>query len=246
MKAYRWQLGFGLALVALSVFFYGLHFLFFHDMHHILIYLVGDIAFLPAEVLLVSLVIHELLALREKRARRHKFNIVLGIFFSEVGASLMTLCRKVEENAEEQHKLLKEVESWSNRDFDKTRSQYTSRNLSIACTGEDLMVFRDLLLGQHDFLLRLLENPSLLEHESFTDLLWAVFHLSDELQHRTQFDNLPQGDLKHLAGDIKRAYQLLIIEWLGYMKHLKNNYPYLFSLAVRTSPFNPDASAEVS
>jgi len=246
MKAYRRQLGFGLGLVALSVFFYGLHFLFFHDMHHILIYLVGDIAFLPAEVLLVTLVIHELLALREKRARRHKFNIVVGIFFSEVGTSLMTLCRKVEENSAGQHESLKKVESWSNKLFDKTRAEYASRNLSIACKGEDLVAFRDLLLGQHNVLLRLLENPSLLEHESFTDLLWSVFHLSDELQHRTQFDGLPQGDLKHLCGDIKRAYQPLISEWLGYMKHLKNNYPYLFSLAVRTSPFNPDASVEVS
>jgi hypothetical protein len=26
------------------------------------------------------------------------------------------------------------------------------------------------------------------------------------------------------------------------MKHLKEDYPYLFSLAVRTNPFNPDAS----
>lgn len=246
MKTHRWQIGFGLGLVALSVFFYGLHFLFFHDLHHILIYLVGDIAFLPAEVLLVTLVIHELLALREKRARRHKFNIVVGIFFSEVGTSLLTLCRKLEENSEEQHKSLKEVDSWSNKDFDKICVRYTVRDFSITCTGEDLPPFRELLRGKHDFLLRLLENPSLLEHECFTDLLWAVFHLSDELQHRTQFDNLPQGDLKHLSGDIKRAYQLLIIEWLGYMKHLKNNYPYLFSLAIRTSPFNPDASVEVS
>jgi hypothetical protein len=29
------------------------------------------------------------------------------------------------------------------------------------------------------------------------------------------------------------------------MKHLKIDYPYLFSLAVRTNPFNPDASPEV-
>jgi hypothetical protein len=29
------------------------------------------------------------------------------------------------------------------------------------------------------------------------------------------------------------------------MGHLKNKYPYLFSLAVRTNPFNPEASIEV-
>ena len=28
-------------------------------------------------------------------------------------------------------------------------------------------------------------------------------------------------------------------------EHLKNDYPYLFSLAVRTNPFDPNASVEV-
>jgi hypothetical protein len=45
--------------------------------------------------------------------------------------------------------------------------------------------------------------------------------------------------------DIKRVYQLLVREWLSHMEHLKSDYPYLFSLAVRTNPFNPEASAEV-
>jgi len=29
------------------------------------------------------------------------------------------------------------------------------------------------------------------------------------------------------------------------MEHLKNEYPYLFSLAIRTNPFDPEASVEV-
>jgi len=41
---------------------------------------------------------------------------------------------------------------------------------------------------------------------------------------------------------MKRAHVLLIVEWLAYMKHLKINYPYLFSLAVRMNPFDPNAS----
>jgi len=32
---------------------------------------------------------------------------------------------------------------------------------------------------------------------------------------------------------------------LAHMEHLKNEYPYLFSLAVRTNPFDPNASVEV-
>ena len=38
---------------------------------------------------------------------------------------------------------------------------------------------------------------------------------------------------------------LLVREWLSYMEHLKSDYPYLFSLAVRTNPFDPNASVQV-
>jgi len=48
----------GVLLVALSALCYALHYLIFHDAHHIFIYLVGDIAFVFIEVLMVTLVIH--------------------------------------------------------------------------------------------------------------------------------------------------------------------------------------------
>jgi len=57
--------------------------------------------------------------------------------------------------------------------------------------------------------------------------------------------SLSQIDYQHLAGDIERAYRSLILEWLAYMEHLKNNYPYLFSLAMRTNPLDKNASVEV-
>jgi hypothetical protein len=69
-------------------------------------------------------------------------------------------------------------------------------------------------MGERDFLVRLLENPILLEHESFTELLRAVFHLTEELAAREDLGNLPDSDYKHLAGDIKRAYVLLVHQWL--------------------------------
>lgn len=88
----------------------------------------------------------------------------------------------------------------------------------------------------------LLRNGNLLEHQRFTDMLWAVFHLTDELQRRGDLADLPEADLDHLTGDLRRAHQRLVLQWLAYMRHLKANYPYLFSLAIRTNPFNPDAS----
>jgi hypothetical protein len=106
----------------------------------------------------------------------------------------------------------------------------------------NLEYLRNFLIEKRGFLVRLLENPNLLEHESFTNLLWAVFHMTEELSARKDIKQLPDTDYKHLTIDIKRAYTLLVREWIDYMEHLKNNYPYLFSLAMRTNPFDEKAS----
>lgn len=39
---------------------------------------------------------------------------------------------------------------------------------------------------------------------------------------------------------------LLALQWLDYLEHLKIQYPYLFSLAARKNPFDPDASPIVT
>jgi hypothetical protein len=62
------------------------------------------------------------------------------------------------------------------------------------------------------------------------------------LEKREQVKELPEKDYAHLAGDIKRAYTLLVQRWLNYVKYLKDNYPYLFSLVMRTNPFDQTAS----
>ena len=62
------------------------------------------------------------------------------------------------------------------------------------------------------------------------------------LVYREDFAGLPAADLQHLAQDLRRAFHLLVLEWLAYMQHLKSDYPYLFSLAIRTNPFDPEAS----
>ena len=94
-------------------------------------------------------------------------------------------------------------------------------------------------------MLSLLENPQMIEHDSFIPLLLAVFHLTEELLLREQLSGLPLTDYGHLSVDMNRVYGSLILEWLDYMKHLKEHHPHLFSLAVRTNPFDVQASVIV-
>ena len=236
---------FGLLLVLLSIFFYVIHYLLFKDTHHIFIYLVGDIAFVFIEVLLVTLIIHQILSDRAKRAIFKKLNMVIGAFFSEAGTPLLKYFQVFDSNADKASSHLIISDDWSPEHFILIRKELHNHNYKIDSRAGDLEGLRNFLVEKRGFLLRLLENPNLLEHEDFTELLWAVFHLAEELSHRTSVKKLPDTDYKHLAGDIGRAYRLLIRQWLAHMEHLKNDYPYLFSLAIRTNPFDADASPEV-
>ena len=239
------QIALGTLLLLLSALFYTLHYVLFHDAHHIFIYLVGDVAFVFIEVLMVTLILHQILSEREKRAMRLKLNMVIGAFFSEVGTPLLELFRSFDKSADRIADQLDIDADWSHEQFERMRQALRAHDYDVDSRAGDLQALQESLVSKRPFLLRLLENPNLLEHERFTELLWAVFHLADELSHRPTMESLPKPDHQHLAGDIKRAYALLIREWLAHLDHLKASYPYLFSLAVRTNPFNPTASVEL-
>jgi hypothetical protein len=236
---------FGLLLILLSVFFYAVHYIIFRDSHHIFIYLLGDIAFVFIEVLMVTLIIHHLLAEREKRAMLKKLNMVIGAFFSEVGMSLLDYFCGFDTKSGEISESLLVDSKWSPEHFAQMQSVLSNHDYKIDSRVGNLKGLQEFLIAKREFLLGLLENPNLLEHDEFTELLWAVFHLAEELSHRPTVERLPETDYSHLSGDIRRAHRLLTREWLSHMEHLKNDYPYLFSLAVRTNPFDPNASVQV-
>ena len=77
-------------------------------------------------------------------------------------------------------------------------------------------------------------------------MLLAILHLMGEIEARDSLDDLPSSDMKHIAYDIKRVYDHLIWQWLDYMRHLHEPYPYLYSLEIRTSPFNKNAQAVIT
>jgi len=245
-RRFQWEILLGAALLGLCTLLYVFHFLIFRDTHHIFIYLLGDLAFLPAEVLLVTLIIDRLLSRRERKSRLEKLNMVIGTFFSEVGTELLTYFSDCDPLIEKIRKDLVVKADWTDPEFARVKERLPLHDYSVDTHTIDLASLRSFLLRKREHLLRMLENPALLEHESFTDLLRAVFHLTEELENRKTVIDLPKQDLAHLGGDIRRAYSSLVVEWLAYMQHLKNNYPYLFSLSMRTNPFDETATAIIS
>lgn len=130
-------------------------------------------------------------------------------------------------------------------DGDGAARELKAHAVRMDCAIGDLEELKRFLTARRGFLPGLLENQNLLEHETFTALLWAVFPLMEELESRAEVRSPARPDREHLAGDSKRAYVILIVEWRVYMRHLKNDYPCPFSPAVRTNPFDANASVEV-
>jgi hypothetical protein len=175
-----------------------------------------------------------------------KLNVVIDAFFSEVGTDLLKICLRFDLDADDFRKNLVVAKDWSDRDFLMIKQSIPKRSAIIDSKRYDLDEVRPFLISKRQFLLNLLENPNLVEHESFTNLLMAILHFTDELANRHFLKRLPESDYKHLSEDIKRVYNQLILQWVDYMRHLKRDYPYLFSLALRINPFDENASVEVN
>jgi len=242
MKKITWQIILGILLIVLSIFGYLLHFIIFRDAHHILIYLIGDIAFVFFEILLVTLVIHRLLEQKEKKEKLEKINMIIGVFFSKIGTKFLTIISDADPDLNSIKNKLIINTKWTNEKFFIISKKVTQHKFNIDITKIDVLQLKKELMSQSDFLTRLFENPILFEHESFTELLRSVFHLLEELSFRENIEKSSETDLKHIEGDIKRCYKLLVIQWLFYMRHLKNHYPYLYSLSIRTNPFDESAT----
>jgi hypothetical protein len=232
-------------LLIISLALYGADYLIVGRAGDIVSGFLGNLAFLPIYVLFVTLMIERILKERERFALRRKMNMVIGVFFSEVGTAFLRDFTAFSANHGEMAARLRVDGTWSEREF-RAAAVFLDRFVHRIDAGKGALPELKSFLGEkRDFLLGLLENPILLEHHEFSDLLWAIFHLAEELAARPELGGLPPSDLEHLACDIRRVFDALTREWLRYMQHLKDDYPYLFSLAVRTNPMNQDARVVV-
>lgn len=210
-------------------------------MFAVLLIVAGGASFLGVIANATELVILK----RDFQDRMRKVNMVLGVFFSEVGNQLLGLFSKHDKDIDTVRKTLCITIGWHREQFSAARNSMGAAKPKVDTDGMDLSQLNSFLCNKRDFLVGLLQNPVLIEHEGFSEALLAVFHLQDELSSREDLISLPNTDRQHLTGDMNRAYGMLIDQWLVYLEHLKAQYPYIFSLAIRKNPFDLNASTVV-
>jgi hypothetical protein len=236
-------------LTASSIVVYGIQYVVFGRGEDTFFYLFQDLAFVPVQVLIVTLVINRFVNLMEKRKKIKKVNVIISTFFSETGTNLMQALGQFNRN----HAALCDVIQIDALKREK-KGQY-SRNCAQLVKSVTYELYADparldtlaaIMDENKSKLLSMLENSNLLEHDSFTDMLWAVFHVADELKIRGDLTALDQSDIDHLSNDLLRAYSALVAQWVQYIVYLKEEYPFLYAAAIRKNPFQPGTSGVIN
>ena len=137
----NWKLIAAIAMVVLSAVVYFIHFLIFRDAHHIFIYLIGDIAFVFIEVLMVTIIIHQLLNEWEKKSHLKKLNMVIEVFFSEFGKHLLVYLSNFDNNLNKIHDFIIDKKGTCKMDFKSAFKVLKSYKADIEINKIDLIKF---------------------------------------------------------------------------------------------------------
>lgn len=240
-----WKVLIACALAGASLALYGAFYVLHPDRALVADWFLGSLAFLPVQLLIVTVIVDGLLGRRERQVRLKKLNMVIGVFFSEVGNTLLAACLRLDRRAAEIRRELAPAASFPPALLAATAARMRAWRPSIDPRPADIEALRGFLVSRREILTALMANPAVLEHDGFSDLLIATFHVAEELAARRDLGALPPDDAAHLALDVERVYPVLVAEWLTYLSHLQQDYPHLFSLAARTNPFDPGAEVHV-
>ncbi|SCP98224.1 hypothetical protein [Anaerobium acetethylicum] len=227
----------------------------FHDSETTAFYFLQDLAFVPVQIVTVTIILNRFLNMIEDKKKAKKINVIISTFFVDAGISILAALAAFNENNEELSRLFSQ-DGFDRRKAAHLKKQVREFDYDIRVTSEKLMQLAETMDRYRDYTLNMLGNDNLLEHDSFTDMLWAAFHVADELKTRRntgsqeaegvsarrKLDNLGEDDLAHLQNDILRAYTAMTVEWVNYMVYLREGYPFLYALAVEKNPYKSGVS----
>lgn len=228
MKKHRQYILVSLSLIFLSFLMFLVHYLIFGHLKNTEYYSLMSLCFIPINILAVTLVFEKLVEKNARAERMNKLNMLVGLFFSDLGFTLLKLIVAGDKNINS-----------LDLDYDDLKGchvKFENYEYNVDFGKIDFVELKRLIVGSKGLLSRLISNENLLEHEIFSDLLMAVMHLRDEIMF---LDKKPLNaeDCKHLEGDIIRVYSKLAIQWIDYLGHLKKFYPFQYNSSIKYSPF---------
>lgn len=228
----------GAGLVLLSLLLHYFHYLIFKDIHHTLIFLAADIAFIPMEVFFTTIVLDGFLERREKEHFLEKLNMLVGVFYTEIGGRILQEFVMASNPIKECKEISSIEDSMWNENFPKALEKLkASCQYKVDLNKINIRELKEELHESKDLLITFITNESLHDHETFTDMIMSLLHLKEEIDSRCCLE-IEEYEKTHIESDMAVAYRYLTIEWCEYMSYLNKNYPNLFIKALINNPFD--------
>jgi len=178
----------------------------------------------------VTIIVDRFLRIRERTALLKKLNMVIGAFLQRGRHEAARSFGEVRSRCGALRETLTVAGTWTDQRFDGAIRELKARRCAWtapAATWPTQGVPR----GPSRVPAGLLENQNLLEHGPLPSFSGGV-QPHGRAVLRSDVGTWPRPGLRAYRRGHKRAYVILVAEWLSYLKHLKKEYPYLFSLAV--------------
>lgn len=233
----------GVGLVILSLILHYAHYLIFEDAHHTMIFLFADIAFIPMEVFFTTLILDRFLEKREKEHLIGKLNMLVGVFYTELGTDLLHDFVYGDNEIEDLRENAIVNITWDNESFKNLNKHVMNHKYEIDINKINLEQLRDKLDKNKNLLITLITNENLLDHETFTEMLVSIMHLREELDTRYS-NHMEEYEISHIKTDLAVAYKYLTLEWSYYINYLRREYPQLFLKALINNPFDKRSKIE--
>ncbi|MGL5151231.1 MAG: hypothetical protein ACRC7N_11735, partial [Clostridium sp.] len=229
MKKVKYYMLISLWLILSSLLMFYIHYKLFGQLENTIYYSLMSICIIPINILCVTIVFEKLMERQRRIERIGKINMLVGLFFSDVGYDLLKIFSEADKDL---HKL-----KINHTNLKESKETLKNHPHNIVWENINFHTLQTTVIESHDILSKLLCNENILEHETFTDILMALMHLRDELI-LIKYRETSEYDICHIKGDATRVYVALTTQWIEYLEHLRINYPYMYNGAVKISPFN--------
>lgn len=226
-----------LLLLCASALLYAIHYLIFRDLHHLTIFGLHELAFVPLEVILVTLGLDQLVEKTHREEARSKVSIIETLYFNESGGTMLRYLTSFDPDAARLRELLQVTEDWHSSDFRQAIRQLKSYPFLLDLDRIDFFGLHYHLSQRHEYYRSMLENPALTQSEAFTEMIMKIYLLWEELDGRTNLYQLPEKDRNYLAELLHEIYRELTEYWLDNVYNHSIHNRFRLHRAIESNPF---------
>ena len=217
-------------LIAVSAAIYLLQIAIFHEERTTAFYILQDLAFMPVTIAIATLAVGEIINDREKKDRLEKTRMLTSSFFTGMGAYLMHEILGMTNADAFIHEVVRSGADLPGTE-EETRKRIQEAKLAVHIDVAGYTKARQIITANQTNILVIASNPLIIEHECFTEMLWGVFHLMDEFRLRGTWDDLSKEDIYHFNQDFVEVLRLMLMNWVGNARYLKETYPAFYAAA---------------